>query len=78
MRGERRMLRARGDTGSYPKRIADAEWIFSRGWALLLATAATTSEMPGGMMRLTHRNEYTYVSRKVKKQLSVLSCQFSD
>jgi hypothetical protein len=66
------MLRTRVDTGSYPKRIADAEWIFSRGEALLLATTATTSEMPGGMMRLIHRNEYTQVSRKVKN-----SCQFS-
>jgi hypothetical protein len=44
-----------GNTGSYPKRIADAEWIFSRGEALLLATTATTSEMPGGMKRLIHR-----------------------
>jgi hypothetical protein len=73
MSGERRMLRTRGDTGSYPKRIADAEWIFSRGEALLLATTATTSEMPGGMKRLTHRNEYKQVCRKVKN-----SCQFSD
>jgi hypothetical protein len=61
------MLRGRGDTGSYPKKNAGAKWIFSRGGALLLATTATTSEMPGGMKRLTHRNEYTYVSRKVKK-----------
>jgi hypothetical protein len=44
------MLRARGDTGSYPKKNADVKWIFSRGEALLLATTATTSEMPGGMM----------------------------
>jgi len=50
MRRERRMLRARGDTGSYPKKNADVKWIFSRGEALLLATTATTSEMPGGMM----------------------------
>jgi hypothetical protein len=82
MSGERRMLRGRGNTGSYPKKIADAEWIFSRREALLLATTATTSEMPGGMKRLTHRNEYKQVCRKVKKmavsfQLSAISSQLS-
>jgi hypothetical protein len=61
------MFRARGDTGSYPKNIAEVEWIFSRREALLLATTATTSEMPGGMKRLIHRNEYKQVCRKVKK-----------
>jgi hypothetical protein len=48
-----------GDTCSYAQRIAEAEWIFSRAEGLLLAATATTSEMPGGMERLTHTDEYT-------------------
>ena len=43
-----------GDTNSYTRSIAKAGWIFSRAEGLLLAATATTSEMPGGMKRLTH------------------------
>jgi hypothetical protein len=49
------------DTNSYSQRIAEAEWIFSRAEGLLLAATATTSEMPGGMERLIHRNDYIQV-----------------
>jgi hypothetical protein len=75
MRGERRILRARGDTGSYPKRITDAEWIFSREGTLLLTTTATTSEMPGGMKRLIHEFQYKQFSRNVKIQPLAFSSQ---
>jgi hypothetical protein len=49
------------DKNSYAQRIAVAEWIFSRAEGLLLAATATTIEMPGGMVRLIHKNEYTQV-----------------
>jgi hypothetical protein len=46
---------------------AETKWIFSRGGRLLLAATETTSEMPGGMVRLTHRNEYKQLRQKVKR-----------
>jgi hypothetical protein len=49
-------------------RFAEAEWIFSRGQRLLLEATETTSEMPGGMVRLIHAIEYTTVDSNVKKQ----------
>jgi hypothetical protein len=70
-------LRARRYRAATLKKIADDKWIFSRGEALLLAATDTTSGMPGGMERLDHSNEYKRLFRKVKKQLSVVSCQFS-
>src|ERR1039458_9754953 len=47
-----------GDTNSYAQRIPDAEWIFSREETLLLAATGTTSEMPGGILRLIHEREF--------------------
>jgi hypothetical protein len=47
--------------------MSNAEWIFSRREALLLSTTATTGEMPGGMVRLTHGFEYKQLCGNVKK-----------
>jgi hypothetical protein len=64
--GKRLMPRTCGDTDSYSKGIAEAEWIFSRGERLLLAATGTTSEMPGGILRLVHGSKYKQLCRKVK------------
>jgi hypothetical protein len=55
------------ETYSYPQRIVETEWIFSRKERLLLAATETTGKMPGGMKRLNHSSQYKQLYEKVQK-----------